>query len=66
MEKSLKKQITVRIDIHILDKIKDIVYWDPHTSLNEFIEVALQQAANNFGSIQKRPCQNLKSGRRIS
>jgi len=66
---NLKKPVTIRIDEEVLDKVRDIVYYNRDVTLNEFCAKAIGDAVifyDQFDGIPKRPCANLRSGRKIS
>jgi uncharacterized protein (DUF4415 family) len=63
-EIKLKKSLNVKIDYDLLDKLRDIVYYTPGSTLNEFVEVAIQALIEGHAELRKRPGQ-LKPGRKV-
>lgn len=61
----MKKQLSVRIDSDLLETIRDIVYWDPSTNLNRWVEDKLQSAIKDYDYVEPRHESKLKTGRKI-
>ena len=66
----MRKNITIRIDEEIIDKVKDIVYWEPGMSMSDLFEqsikVMIKELQDKHGKkYEKRP-KNIKCGRRPS
>jgi hypothetical protein len=63
-EIKLKKNLNVKIDYELLDKLRDIVYYTPGSTLSDFVEVALKALLDGYSDDRKRPSQ-LKRGRKV-
>ena len=51
-----KKQLAERIDSSVLEKCRDLVYWEPGLTFNQFIEKVLREALKQWNMpIKKRP-----------
>jgi hypothetical protein len=61
-----RTQLTIRINKEVIDRIKDIVYWSPEFTINNFVEASLKDAIEGFSHIDPRPHKRLKPGRKIS
>lgn len=65
----MKKNITISIDIEVIEKAKDAVYWTPQASLSDFFQQGIltyiklleEQHGKTFETRQG----NLKHGRSI-
>ncbi len=62
---NIKKQVTFRIDADLIDAVRDIVYYHRELSLNAFIERAIADRVSEYVDIQKRPCVQLRAGRKM-
>jgi hypothetical protein len=62
----MKKQLSVRIDGEVLDRVRDLVYWNAGMSLSGLVESVLEATVNQFDNIPKRTDKNLKAGRKLS
>jgi len=60
-----KKILSTQINEDLLEKIRDIVYWEPGMSLNKFVEEALFVKSNLYIPKQ-RPSRLLQPGRKVS
>jgi hypothetical protein len=66
MENGIKKKnVTIRIDPELLNKIKNIIYANHGWILNGFIEDTLREKVESMKQCDPRPEKNLKPGRRI-
>lgn len=66
MENGVKKQITLRLNEKLLERIKDIVYYNYGYTLSDFIEKTLEQAlSGRYENTPSRPHKKLKPGRKI-
>lgn len=66
MEDGIKKQITIRINEKLLDRIKDIVYYQYGLTLSNFIETTLDAALDGlYEDIPQRPTKKLRPGRKV-
>jgi hypothetical protein len=66
MENGIKKQISIRIDQELLERMKDMVYWHPGWTLNDLIEITLRETIYSMEKCEKRPQKNLKPGRKVT
>jgi uncharacterized protein (DUF4415 family) len=66
MENGIKKQISIRIDQELLERMKDMVYWNPGWTLNDLIEITLRETIYSMEKCEKRPQKNLKPGRKVT
>lgn len=62
----MKKTLSVRIDHEKIEKIRDIVYWNPGMSITSFIDMTLDEVVKKFHDVKARPVKNLKPGKKIS
>ena len=66
MEDGVKKQITIRINEKLLERIKDIVYYNIGFTLSDFIETTLDLALDGlYEDVPQRPTKKLRPGRKI-
>lgn len=61
-----KKKITILVDEQIVDRVKDIVYWNPEYTVSNFVEASVEAAVEGFSHIDPRPQKNLKPGKKIT
>jgi uncharacterized protein (DUF4415 family) len=66
MENGIKKQISIRIDQELLERMKDMVYWNPGWTLNDLIEITLRETIYSMERCEKRPSIKLKPGRKVT
>ena len=51
-----KKQFSARIDEKVLEKTRDLVYWQPGLKFNKFLEDVLKAVLSQWGDkIKERP-----------
>lgn len=66
---ALKVTTTIRIDVEVIERLKNAVYWTPEFTMSGFIESAVEEKMNrleqdNSISFKDRP-NSLKRGRRV-
>lgn len=66
----MKKQpLTVRLDVDVLDRIRNVVYWTPGLTMNSFLEEAvmdlLKATEEKKGGAFPRRDRQLQAGRKI-
>lgn len=61
-----KKQISARVDEQVVERVKDIVFWNPEVSFSGLVEKLLKQVVEQYGSIKRRPDKNLTPGRSVN
>ena len=66
MEDGVKKQISIRIDEKLIERIKDIVYYNIGFTFSDFIETTLDIALDGlYEDIPQRPTKKLRPGRKV-
>lgn len=64
MESKIKKSLNVKIDRILIERVRDIVYFTPGMTINDFVEIALIKIIPEYNNIPQRD-HNLKPGRKI-
>lgn len=70
MEVKKKERITIHLPVDLIDKIKNVVYWEPGLTLTGFAEYAFEKALKEQEEKRgekypERQERNLKSGRPV-
>ena len=52
---SAKQRITLHISAHVIDRVKNAVYWEPGLTLAGFAEEALEKALNELEAERGAP-----------
>ena len=65
------QRLTVQLDDEIVEKAKNIVYWEPSLTLKSFVEKAIEKQIEIWeeihkGEAPKRPQAALKAGRPLT
>lgn len=63
----MKKKVTVQLGNETIERMRDIVYWTPGLTVNEFFEVAIEERIKRLESFRSyEPRQSeLKPGPKV-
>lgn len=66
--KAIKQRVTIHLPVHLIDKVKNAVYWEPGLTLTEFAEQALAKELKRWEKewgkeYPQRKDSHLKGGR---
>lgn len=64
------ERLTVQLDAELLNKVRNIVYWEPSLTMKSFVEKAVEKQIEIYEEVHKgqpvqRPIQKLNPGRPI-